>query len=699
MLAVCIVCWLFGSAQTEIADKAMMDGLLYQVNIFPQEKVHLHTDKNEYLSGERIWFKAYVVNALSHEPVAISKYLYVELANTSNVTLKRVKIKVDDGKYYGHIDVPSDLKQGIYTLRAYTMFMSNAGADYFFRKPLIIINPQSAGNSDFKLEDNGGQPKEAATSGKLFVLDKGSKYAVGIDSVVPNEDLYLVAHCRAYPVFVGKIDTKNVLSFAKDSLPAGVVQFLLVDKGLNTLDEKLIYSDNTKPYMAKTGIDVGTGVFNRREKIKLSLSTDLHPKETASLSVSVTDDSMNDSDLAFPITDDLLFSSDIKGGVFDYGYYKYKTHSEWQKYMLTQVGGWQRYNVPAVLRSVYKTPEIPLEIGDVVTGTVKSLFRKKPIVNAEVSMISPDAGLYTTTHSDSLGRFELTGVEIPDSVHFIVQALTAKGGKGVELRVDETEYPLQSAIKSLGIIPDFAKKQSNPIMEYAAEQHAIQLKDIEVNAAVTHSHKQASYGFSALADESFSEKQIHDIDATCLHELFRRIAGVYVKHDKMYIRGAISIKGEFPAAIAINGVIVDGEYDLHNIQMSDVARVDVYKTGSTAIWGAAGGMGVLSVILKDGSYVPRTAKQFNIEQVRPLGFQRKEDFKSPDYGTASEKNSDAPDMRTTIYWNPQISLAAPTDSKVCEFYSADNPGTYTVTVEGITSEGRLISETRKITIK
>lgn len=699
MLAACIVCWLLGSAQTVSADKAIANGLLYQVNIFPQEKVHLHTDKNEYLSGEKIWFKAYVVNALSHEPVAISEYVYVELADVSNVTLKRVKIKVDNGNYYGHVDIPSDAKQGIYTLRAYTMFMSNAGVDYFFRKPLIIINPQSAGNSDFKLADNVGQPKQNGGSGKLFVLDKGSKYTVGIDSTLRNDDLYLVAHCRAYPVFVGKIDTKNVLSFAKDSLPAGIVQFLLVDKGLNALDEKLVYSANTKPYTAKTGINVGAGVFGRREKISLSLSTDLHPKETASLSVSVTDDSMNDSDMSFPITDDLWFSSDIKGGVFDYGYYKYKKHSDWQKYMLTQVGGWQRYDIPAVLHGIYKTPDVPLEIGDVITGRVKTLFRNKPIKNAEISMISPDAGLYTTTHSDSLGRFELKGVDIPDSAHFIVQALTAKGGKGAELLVDETEYPLQSSIKDLGIVPDLLKKQSNPIMEYAAEQHAIQLKDIEVNATATHSHKQASYGFSALADESFSEKQIHDIDATCLHELFRRIAGVYVKHDKMYIRGAISIKGEFPAAIAINGVIVDGEYDLHNIQMSDVARVDVYKTGSTAIWGAAGGMGVLSVILKDGSYVPRTAKQFNIKQVRPLGFQRKEDFKSPDYATASEKNSTVADMRTTIYWNPQISLAGPSDSKICEFYSADNPGTYTVTVEGVTSEGRLISETRKITIK
>ena len=36
--------------------------------------------------------------------------------------------------------------------------------------------------------------------------------------------------------------------------------------------------------------------------------------------------------------------------------------------------------------------------------------------------------------------------------------------------------------------------------------------------------------------------------------------------------------------------------------MSDVERVDVFKGGSTVIWGAIGGMGVISITTKKGDF-------------------------------------------------------------------------------------------------
>ena len=54
------------------------------------------------------------------------------------------------------------------------------------------------------------------------------------------------------------------------------------------------------------------------------------------------------------------------------------------------------------------------------------------------------------------------------------------------------------------------------------------------------------------------------------------------------------------------------DFDLDNIQLSDVERVDVFKTGSTAIWGAIGGMGVISITTKKGglSQKPYAEKQY-----------------------------------------------------------------------------------------
>lgn len=46
---------------------------------YPQEKVYLHMDNRSYYIGETIWFKAYVMNALSLRPTHTSGVLYVEL--------------------------------------------------------------------------------------------------------------------------------------------------------------------------------------------------------------------------------------------------------------------------------------------------------------------------------------------------------------------------------------------------------------------------------------------------------------------------------------------------------------------------------------------------------------------------------------------------------------------------------------------
>lgn len=95
---------------------------------YPQEKIYVHTDRNYYMGGDTIWLRAHVVDAASHRPVSMSKYVYVELKAPSDSLLSRVKIKEQDGVYSGYIPLPQDLIEADYTLTAYTYFMQNAGS-------------------------------------------------------------------------------------------------------------------------------------------------------------------------------------------------------------------------------------------------------------------------------------------------------------------------------------------------------------------------------------------------------------------------------------------------------------------------------------------------------------------------------------------------------------------------------------------
>ena len=47
----------------------------------PQEKLYLHLDKPYYGAGEEIWFRGYLLNAITHMDNSPSNYIYVELTD------------------------------------------------------------------------------------------------------------------------------------------------------------------------------------------------------------------------------------------------------------------------------------------------------------------------------------------------------------------------------------------------------------------------------------------------------------------------------------------------------------------------------------------------------------------------------------------------------------------------------------------
>jgi len=106
----------------------------------PQEKVYLHTDKSVYSAGESIWFKAYLLNATTHLEDTKSRFIYVELINSFDSVISRVKIKKDSLGFSGHINVNAVFPPGDYLLRAYTYWMQNAGTGFFFSKLITICN-------------------------------------------------------------------------------------------------------------------------------------------------------------------------------------------------------------------------------------------------------------------------------------------------------------------------------------------------------------------------------------------------------------------------------------------------------------------------------------------------------------------------------------------------------------------------------
>lgn len=128
-----------------IAQQPALDSILGKFNDYrtssTTEKIYAHIDQQLCLTGETMWFKLYLVNSSSHKPSDLSKVAYVELIDNVNHAVLQTKIAMKDGVGSGSLFIPASLASGHYTFRAYTAWMKNFPATFFFHRQITVINP------------------------------------------------------------------------------------------------------------------------------------------------------------------------------------------------------------------------------------------------------------------------------------------------------------------------------------------------------------------------------------------------------------------------------------------------------------------------------------------------------------------------------------------------------------------------------
>jgi len=193
-LAPALFCCLFifagfkGFAQNEAA----LNNLQKQFNDYQQqaaqEKLFVHTDKDFFLAGEIIWFKVYAVNAQTSKPSGISKVAYIEVVDGDKKPVLQAKIRLAMGSGNGSFQLPTSVRSGSYTVRAYTNWMKNFSADLYFNKPVSIVNtfkpldvkqPADTGKYDIQFFPEGGNLVNGIQSKVGFrIVDR---YGKGVD--------------------------------------------------------------------------------------------------------------------------------------------------------------------------------------------------------------------------------------------------------------------------------------------------------------------------------------------------------------------------------------------------------------------------------------------------------------------------------------------------------------------------------------
>ncbi|MDR2362479.1 MAG: TonB-dependent receptor plug domain-containing protein [Prevotellaceae bacterium] len=593
----------------------------------------------------------------------------------------------------GHIIVPSfrSLHKGM----GHFMLIPEPGKTYY----ALVENDKGAGKK---------WPLPAAVKNACALAAQwvGDTIRIAVNrppDAADSDSLLLIIHSRGIAEYVAPWNFSiPCLNIKKSDFPSGILQALLLDKNYRPISERMLFCLNDD--QAHVSMHVNNAHFDARERVVVDVKLrDTHNKPlTGHFSVSVTDNARTTIDTSHNIFTYILLTSDLKGYIENPAFYFEPDNplsiEALDNLMLTQ--GWRRYNIPEIAKGKWEVSRGFVESGQEIAGSVKGLIRSKGIAGSQVRILSPDTRYADETTTDTNGNFAFVGLDFPNKTTFVVQAFSGKGDDRVELQVHEDEFPPVDPVRIPALptrLPDVPETVADEVSIEGMKM--IQLQEVVVTAK---SKESAVHFYSRIADNSFDSKKIEELDATCIHELLRRIPGVTIEDEKAIIRGAKSIYGKPYAAIAIDGIIVESfaeendydkyvDFDLDQINMEDIERVDVYKTGNTAIWGSRGGNGVVSFTTKKGNFnLSKLGRvQYNIKKISPLGYIVPAEFYSPRYDTEVQKASSVPDRRTTLLWKPNISTGNDGNASF-DFYTSDNFSGYSIVIEGITNSGEVV---------
>ena len=143
-----------------LSAQSMQDTVIANFSLLekiPHEKVYLHLDKPFYGAGEKIWFKGYLINAITHQDDSQSNFIITELINRSDSIVERKKIRRDSLGFHNAFTLPPTLPAGDYYLRGYSNWMLNEGPEFFYSRNLKIgnsIDNTILSNIEYQQEDD-----------------------------------------------------------------------------------------------------------------------------------------------------------------------------------------------------------------------------------------------------------------------------------------------------------------------------------------------------------------------------------------------------------------------------------------------------------------------------------------------------------------------------------------------------------------
>lgn len=592
------------------------------------------------------------------------------------------------------------------------------------KEQVAIFDTEHAGMGAFALLPQPGEKYTAIVTlpngeEKLFKLPNAleSGFSLNINTINENlsvrvgaskdkigtKEMFVIAQANGvtYASFAFAPNQQNsAANIPLKNFPTGIVQFTLFNDESQAIAERLVFVNHHD----QLNIDVSNST-NPITKSKTELSLKVAEANgnpiDGNFSISITDMgkvAFEEED-ATTILSNFLLSSDLKGYIEKPNYYFNNSSPDKERQLdhllLTQ--GWRRFLWQDVTSA--KEPEINFrpELSLEVSGKITNEYGKAlPKARVNLFSLTPGLILKLDTISDAKGNFVFDRLDLPDSASLMIQAKTDKGLKTINVAVNTgakvTTNPFFGNSVNISTYIESTKARFQELDKLNRINKGILLNTVTIskqrNLAPPLNVKNsanASGSVDQLVKAEQLEKEIN------IYSAFYKIPGVIVKGNIIF-RNRVSrslTSGNPPMLLIIDGVQIkqtDMPDFLGSINPRDIAGIEVLTSDyNVSALGPDASGGAVYITTKNGRGAPSAAT--NTAKIKNAGFTTKKEFYVPNYDDP-KTDKKMLDLRSTIYWNPNVSTDEKGFAKF-NFFNAGTPATYQVTIEGMDVFGNL----------
>lgn len=547
------------------------------------------------------------------------------------------------------------------------------------------------------VKDNGVSIQIAIAENKRnFIVQTNQKNATKYEKV------NLIGTMNQHQIF--KVSKTLVAGMANGTipvqgLPTGILTITVFDNEWNAIAERITFINNQE-YTFVAEMNVAHWGLNKRARNEIEIT--VPDSLFADFSVAVTDAHI-DTDSSTNIISHLLLSSDLRGPIFNPSYYFSSNKNEITQHLdlVMLTNGWRRFNWNEVVKGNLPNISYPkdttyLTLAGKVYGVTPGRLGGKAHI---VLVLNENNGkklknvLYVPIEND--GTFNDQSVILFDTANIYFQL--SKGLKDATVRFMENKLPAyKNRISAQGQYYNRVEDTTGYARHFLFSdevRRAIQQAEGKMLENVVLKAKTKApvelldekYASGMFTGDGFKFDLVNDPFAASAIDIFSYLQG---KVPGLTISGiganaTLQWRGGSPALL-IDEVPTDIDF-FSSINVRDVAYIKVMRPPFLGVSG--GGNGAIVIYTRKGSDV-KSEPGVGLSNSKVTCYSPIRQFSSPNYSSFVNKNEEQ-DLRTTLYWNPQV-ITTPFNNKVkLTFYNNDVSKAFRVIIEGMTKDGQL----------